>query len=84
MTMVVFWDMQRGHRRSREHIEHRPVHAFSSFFFDKMLGKEEDPPRNHYLYKPVRRWGRKARSVEGDIFKLKMLLIPANPDGAFV
>ena len=54
-----------------------PIFAFSTQFFNKLLGVGE----TDYDYESVRRWGRKARVVDGDIFKLEILLIVANPDG---
>ena len=72
--MIRFWDAERRANGSGE----PPVHVFPTFFFDKLL---EPQKRNKYLYQEVKRWGKKIKSVKGDIFKLRMLLVFVHING---
>ena len=70
LHVIVVW-----HTRWRlQGCKHSPIHAFDSNFSNKLVDS------GGYCFKGVKRWGRKAKAVDGDIFKLEMLILVANPD----
>lgn len=73
---VYMWLLQeRDKRLCLGDADRQPSHFFNSFFFEKLF---EPQGRDRYDYSCVKRWARKIKQTNGDIFKLDKMVIPVN------
>ena len=68
LKLITAWHMRSRLRGCGQ----APIFAFDTRFFDKYFSGG---------WNGVKRWGRKAKCVKGDIFELEILIIVANPNG---
>jgi len=75
INAFVFLILERDKAKCAADAGRKPVHLFNSFFFTKLL---EPEGRNGYSHAAVKRWSKKVKRVDGNIFRLSKLIIPVN------